>query len=213
VDLEYFHPTLPKSASNEIVFTGVMDYFPNIDGVLFFANDVLPAVRKVVPGATFTVVGARPTRIVSRLAERPGITVTGAVPDVRPFLERAAVTVAPLRLARGIQNKALESLAMATPAVVSSPVARGIDAEDGEGILVADGARDVAARIVALLRNPEQAREVGEAGRRLVERRHVWDDHCARLEELLERAANLRADGNAGSIGASMTNAAAVATG
>ncbi len=213
VDLEYFRPSLQKSPSNEIVFTGVMDYYPNVEGVLFFANEVLPAVRNVVPDATFTIVGARPTRIVRRLRDRSGIMVTGAVPDVRPFLQRAAVTVAPLRLARGIQNKVLESLAMATPAVVSSPVARGMDAKEGEGIFVADGARDVADGIVTLLRNPKEAADLGKAGRRLVERRHVWDDHSARLEELLESAANARADGIAGSATSSTTQAAALATG
>jgi sugar transferase (PEP-CTERM/EpsH1 system associated) len=185
VDLEYFRPSESKTATNEIVFTGVMDYYPNEEGVLFFADEVFPRVRREVPEATFTIVGSRPTRRILRLRTRPGISVTGRVPDVRPYLERAAVAVAPLRLARGVQNKVLEALAMATPVVASSAAAAGIDAQDGDGFRAADEPRAVAALLVDLLRAPADARRLGAQGRALVERRYRWDDHITRLENLL----------------------------
>ncbi|MGH7857186.1 MAG: glycosyltransferase, partial [Candidatus Binatia bacterium] len=125
---------------------------------------------------------------VRRLAALPGVTVTGAVPDVRPFLERAGVAVAPLELARGVQNKALEALAMSTPAIVSTAVSRGIDGAAGDGFLVADGPGDVAAAVLEVLGNADSASELGRRGRILVERRYSWERAVARLETLLAEA-------------------------
>ncbi|MBI4605068.1 MAG: TIGR03087 family PEP-CTERM/XrtA system glycosyltransferase [Planctomycetes bacterium] len=189
VDLELFKADGPKPGSHDIVFTGVMDYFPNVQGALYFADKVLPLVRSQVPDATFTIVGARPVRAVLALGRRPGIIVTGQVPDVRPYLRRAAVAVAPLLLARGIQNKVLEAMAMETPVVTTRAAFRGVDAQVGEGVLPADGLLEFAQKVVAFLRDPAFAAEVGKRGRRLVERRYVWEEQLERLEAILAEVA------------------------
>ena len=189
VDLDYFRPPAPKVASEEIVFTGVMDYFPNVEGVSFFCREVLPRIRRERPSSTFTIVGARPTRAVRKLAALPGVSVTGRVADVRPFLQRAQVAVVPLRLARGVQNKVLEALAMETPVVMTSAVHRGIDADDGEGFVVADDPATLAARTVALLTKPDDALALGRAGRTMVELRYVWEDKLAVLDRVLAEVA------------------------
>ncbi|HEY9145132.1 MAG TPA: TIGR03087 family PEP-CTERM/XrtA system glycosyltransferase, partial [Thiobacillus sp.] len=120
VDADYFSPArdypnpyLPDVLG--VVFTGAMDYWPNVDAVSWFAERVFPAVREAMPAAQFTIVGSRPTEAVLALARQPGVVVTGSVPDVRPYLAHAACAVAPLRIARGIQNKVLEAMAMARP--------------------------------------------------------------------------------------------------
>jgi glycosyltransferase involved in cell wall biosynthesis len=192
VDLELFRPQGPKPNTLEMVFTGVMDYFPNVQGIAYFCHEVLPLVRQAVPEATLTIVGARPTRAVLALGRIPGVTVTGQVPDVRPHVQRAAVAVTPLLLARGIQNKILEAMAMATPVVATRAAFRGVDANEGEGVIPASEAADFAARVVELLRDPVLAAKIGSAGRRLVERRYVWDEQLARLESILEEVVSAR---------------------
>ncbi|HEV8128610.1 MAG TPA: glycosyltransferase, partial [Candidatus Eisenbacteria bacterium] len=116
-----------------IVFTGLMDYFPNVDGVRHFCAEIFPRVRAEVPDARFVIVGRNPVRSVRALARLPGVSVTGAVPDVRPYLASAAVSVAPLRVARGIQNKILEAMAMALPVVATSAAFEGVGAPKGTG--------------------------------------------------------------------------------
>ncbi|MCA1979528.1 MAG: TIGR03087 family PEP-CTERM/XrtA system glycosyltransferase, partial [Thiobacillus sp.] len=136
VDAEYFSPEgvypnpYPEGASG-IAFTGAMDYWPNIDAVIWFAERIFPAVREAVPGACFAIVGSRPADAVMQLARQPGVVVTGSVPDVRPYLAHAACAVAPLRIARGVQNKVLEAMAMGCPVVATAQAAEGIRAEAG----------------------------------------------------------------------------------
>lgn len=185
VDLDYFRPQGRKPGSANLVFTGVMDYFPNIQAVEWFANKVLPQVQRSVPEATFTIVGARPSSKVLALGLRPGVMVTGQVPDVRPYLQNAAVAVAPLLLARGIQNKVLEAMAMETPVVLTEAAFKGVDAADGEGILMGRNAEEFAEKVIKLLKNPEQRAEIGARGRRLVETRYVWNEQLSLLEDLL----------------------------
>jgi len=142
VDTDYFSPGAHSnpfpSSVKPIVFTGAMDYWANVDAVSWFANDVLPAVRQRVPNAAFYVVGSKPTKAVLDLAKLPGVVVTGSVPDVRPYLAHSAVVVAPLRIARGIQNKVLEAMAMARPTVVTPQALEGIDAVLGEELFLAE---------------------------------------------------------------------------
>ncbi|HVR75160.1 MAG TPA: TIGR03087 family PEP-CTERM/XrtA system glycosyltransferase [Planctomycetota bacterium] len=185
VDLDFFKPAGPKTPSSNMVFTGVMDYFPNVQAVMYFANEVLPLIQEEVPDASFTIVGTRPTCKVLALGRRPGIVVTGQVPDVRPYIRLAAVAVAPLLLARGIQNKVLEAMAMETPVVTTRAAFRGVDAPVGDGVVPADNPRAFADRVLELLKDPALAAEIGRRGRLLVERRYVWDEQLARLESIL----------------------------
>lgn len=198
VDLDYYTPpsrlTRPGNGSGphatervpRLVFTGMMDYFPNVDGVRWFAAEVFPRVREALPTARFTIVGRNPARSVRALASVPGIEVTGAVPDVRPHLAAADLACVPLRVARGLQNKMLEAMAMGLPVVATSPAYEGLDAPEGAGIEVADDPTEFAARIVALLQDDARRREAGRRARAYVEARHKWADHGAALEALLE---------------------------
>ncbi len=189
VDLDFFKPQGPKPLSANIVFTGVMDYFPNVQAVKWFCKEVLPEVQLNIPGASFTIVGARPTQEVLALSQQQGVIVTGQVPDVRPYIQNAAAAVAPLLLARGVQNKVLEAMAMETPVVVTQAAFRGVDAPAGEGVLPAADSKELAAKVVQLLNDPGLAAQIGKKGRRLVENRYVWDERLAHLEALIQEAA------------------------
>ena len=168
-----------------IVFTGQMDYRPNIDAVTWFARDILPVLRQSHP-AHFAIVGRAPTAAVQALASEH-VTVTGAVDDVRGWLAAATVCVAPLKLARGIQNKVLEAMAMARPVVASAAAAQGID--HAGTIRVVDTARGFADRIAALIDAPDVAAALGNAARAQVIRRYGWDARLAPLDALLGLAA------------------------
>jgi len=194
VDLESFVPgwghVLPEARS--LVFTGAMDYYANVDAVVYFAEEVFPRIRGEIPEASFTIVGSRPTARVRALANRPGIAVTGTVDDVRPYYARAAVCVVPLRIARGIQNKVLEGLAMGRPVVTSTAAAAGLGASIGDEIRVADAPEAMAHEIVRLLRDPEAAEAMGRAGRKFVERTYVWERSMRRFESLVESSLESR---------------------
>ncbi|SHH41561.1 TIGR03087 family PEP-CTERM/XrtA system glycosyltransferase [Massilia sp. CF038] len=189
VDTDYFSPertyARPYAAGERaLVFTGAMDYWPNIDAVQWFANEIFPPLFKANPALRFYIVGARPTPAVSALGQLPGVTVTGTVPDVRPYIHHAEVTVAPLRIARGIQNKVLEAMAMARPMVVSPQALEGIDAIPGSELLLADGADAFIATLSALVATPNAA--LGSAARSKVERQYSWPSNLARIEARLE---------------------------
>ena len=185
VDLAYFEPRSLDRAEPLVVFVGVMDYRPNVDAVQWFADDVLPRVRAVVPDARFAIVGSRPTPAVRQLASRPGIEVTGFVDDVRDWMARAAVCVAPLRIARGIQNKVLEAMAMARPVVASPEAFEGIDARAGDELVVADGAEAFGREVAALLRDPARAARIGVAARACAQRRYRWESNLSVLDEVI----------------------------
>jgi sugar transferase (PEP-CTERM/EpsH1 system associated) len=187
VDLDYYCPSPESAEPGHLVFTGVMDYLPNIDGCVFFVEEVMPLLRRRFPDVRFTIVGSRPTPQVERLATHPGVTVTGFVPDTRDYLRRAAVSVAPLRIARGIQNKVLEALAMGLPVVGTRSATQGIEGEGGVHFALAESAPEQAERIAELLSSPEKARELGARGRRFVEERYDWERVLLPLDELLER--------------------------
>ncbi len=166
VDLDYFRSSGATKQPGSIVFTGVMDYFPNVDAVTWFCDRVLPMVQAQIPEATLTICGSRPNPAVLRLAQRRGVAVTGRVPDTRPYLDAAEIFVAPLRVARGVQNKVLEALAMGLPCVASSVAWRGTVVPQGDGILVADDAAEFAERVVRLLRSSALRAEMAVKGAR-----------------------------------------------
>jgi sugar transferase (PEP-CTERM/EpsH1 system associated) len=186
VDLEYFAPPAAPGGDATIVFTGAMDYFPNVDGARFFAEWIFPRVRRAVPDARFVVVGKNPAPAVRRLATRPGVVVTGAVPDVRPYLGQAAVAVAPLRVARGVQNKVLEAMAMRRPVVATARAHEGLEARPGEDLLVEDRPEAFADAVTGLLRSAELREGIGRSARRFVERRHAWSASMAELDRLVD---------------------------
>lgn len=182
VDLDYFTPTTGP-ADQACVFVGAMDYLPNVDAATWFARGVWPGVREKYPAAEFRVVGRKPTPAVQELARLPGVTVVGQVPDVRPHVAAAAVVVAPLRLARGLQNKVLEALAMGKPVVAAPAALAALRAEPGRHLLAASKPAEWVNAIGRLFDDEGLRRELGAAGRRYVEEHHHWE-HC--LEPLLE---------------------------
>jgi sugar transferase (PEP-CTERM/EpsH1 system associated) len=184
VDLDYFAPMPVEKQRHSLVFTGVMNYFPNVDAVGWFCQEILPLVRAEVPDVTFTICGARPDRKVLALQELPGVTVTGAVPDVRPYLARASASVQPLRAARGIQNKLLEAMAMGLPVVATSTVFNGIEATAGADLLVADEPREFAAHVTRLLGDDGLRERIGQAARAIVERNYRWENALLQLDEM-----------------------------
>ncbi len=189
VDADFFAPdtvsTNPYRADEwPVVFTGAMDYWPNVDAVTWFAREVLPQLRAQEPRIRFYIVGMRPTPDVQALACEH-IVVTGTVPDVRPYLAAAKVVVAPLRIARGIQNKVLEAMAMARPVVVSQTCAAPINAVPGVHLATADSPEEYQQKVLALLRQDEQAQEMGRQARERVLSQYSWHAHMSRLAHYL----------------------------
>jgi sugar transferase (PEP-CTERM/EpsH1 system associated) len=189
VDLEYFQPRGTDRVADSLVFTGVMNYRPNVDGVVWFCREVWPSVRRHVPSATLTICGASPTRAVQELGREAGVTVTGAVADVRPYLHRAAIAVVPLRMARGIQNKLLEAMAAGLAAVATTSAWAGIDASPGDELVVADEPDEFADAVVSLLRDRRQREEMGAAARAAAESRYSWSRTLDRLESIMTEVA------------------------
>jgi len=190
VALDYFDPTatFPPVDHGDgplLVFTGQMDYRPNVEAVESFARQTLPAIRTDHPNARFAIVGRNPSNAVEALAAQPGVIVTGGVPDVRGWLAAADIVVAPLRIARGIQNKVLEGMAMARPVVASPQAAEGIDAQDDLHFLIAANPAEEAAKINSLLADPARAAQLGLAARARMEARYRWSATLAHLPDLL----------------------------
>jgi len=189
VDLDYFTPEQvapPLDNRPALVFTGVMDYFPNVDGVRYFCEEIFPLILKEVPEAQFAIVGRNPTRQVRALARHAEVIVTGSVADVRPFLAGAKVAVAPLRIARGVQNKVLEAMAMGLPVIGTSAAFQGMHATEADGIRIADEPEPFARAVVALLTNPTLQRRCALQSRQYVHGQHRWDDHGRRLGAVLQ---------------------------
>jgi sugar transferase (PEP-CTERM/EpsH1 system associated) len=189
VDVERFRPTAGDRDPHHLVFTGVMNYLPNVDGATWFCREVFPRVRDEIPEATFTICGSAPTPEVVALGRLPGVTVTGAVPDVVPYLARASVAVVPVRIARGVQNKLLEAMAAGLPTVTTTAAAAGVDAVDGRDLFVADDPAAFSAAVVRLLRDRRLRDQVGRAARAAVEAGYRWESALDRLEDILAAAA------------------------
>jgi sugar transferase (PEP-CTERM/EpsH1 system associated) len=187
VDINYFSPSAEPYDPDVISFVGRMDYYPNQRCVLDFCRQTLPRIRQRRPEAKFLIVGADPGAAIRRLARSPGITVTGSVPDVRPYLLRSAAMVAPLEIARGTQNKILEAMSAGVPVVTSSVAAGGVDAIPGCHFLVADSPSEVAAATLELMENPRRREEFAQAGRARVLSHHTWDRAMRQLDGIIER--------------------------
>jgi sugar transferase (PEP-CTERM/EpsH1 system associated) len=187
VDLDLFGFDPAPRDPGQIVFTGNLGYFPNTDAAVWFSREILPLVRREEPGARLCLVGARPRRAVRALARQDGaLRVEGPVPDLRPYLTRSRVAVAPLRAGSGQLFKVLEALACGTPVVATPIAASGLDAEDGRHLLIAEGAEPFARQVVRLLRDEELCSRLAREGRRLVEQLYGWDRIVADLDALYE---------------------------
>jgi len=189
VDTEAFRPGPDPAREEAAIFTGVLSYEPNVMGVLRFAREAWPLVRTRRPGARLFVVGSDPVAAVRALSGKDGILVTGRVPRTQEWFDRARVAVAPLWIARGIQNKVLEAMSMALPVVATPAAFGGIDARPGEHLLVAEEPRAQAELVAGLLADPAAAARRGAAARLHVERRYRWAAILAGLEAALRALA------------------------
>ncbi len=186
IDLEFFRPELKNRESHDIVFTGVMDYFPNVDAVTFFARDVFPAVRKRFPDARFLIVGSNPVPSVKRLASLPGVTVTGTVPDVRPFLAGARLSVAPLRISQGIQNKILQALAAGLPVVASPNAAAALTDLENVPLTIARDAEGFVAAITRWFERPPLDLNEIQSCQDYLQTHHRWSTNLDAFERAIE---------------------------
>jgi len=208
VDTHYFSPehesTSPFQSEDEaIVFTGAMDYWPNIDAVSWFAKEMLPAVVAQRPRARFYIVGVQPTPAVQLLAQDARVVVTGRVPDVRPYIKHARVVVAPLRVARGIQNKVLEAMAMARPVVVSAAAAGALSGVAATDFAVADGAPEFIRKTIALM-DGERGTSIGKAARERVLADYDWTKNLTPFDALLHGRSEARAVAARGAVPATI---------
>jgi sugar transferase (PEP-CTERM/EpsH1 system associated) len=188
VDTEYFSPDreYPDPYGNEgpvLVFTGAMDYWPNVDAVSFFTARVFPLIRAKILNARFYIVGSRPATAVKALQKTAGVVVTGRVNDIRPFLHHAALSVAPLRIARGVQNKVLEALAMNKPVLATPPAMEGILRSAEADILVAENPEDLAGQAVQVLHRGDNKN--ARANRELILRNYSWSRNLQKLDTIL----------------------------
>lgn len=187
VDLDYFQPTSEHRSPHEVIFTGKMSYHANQAAVRAFVTDVWPDVHGAFPDARFMIVGSDPSGDIRGLDGQDGITVTGRVPDIRPYLARAAVAVAPLVYGVGNPNKVLEAMAMATPVVATPAAVRAICAGPSDGVITVERSA-MAQALISLLQAPLQGETLGHNGRRYVEAHHTWHRAAQQLEEIYRAA-------------------------
>ncbi|MEO8464104.1 MAG: glycosyltransferase [Gammaproteobacteria bacterium] len=176
-----------SASTTNIVFTGVMDYPPNVDAVAWFAREIWPLLRKRKPDAQLLIVGARPTPAVAALGQHEGITVTGAVEDIRPYVAGALTFVVPLRSGGGTRLKILQAMAIGCPVISTAIGAEGLAVTDGEDILLAETPEDFVTQVLALERSPQLARRIGAAGRALVAKQYDWSACLAGIQSLYDR--------------------------
>jgi sugar transferase (PEP-CTERM/EpsH1 system associated) len=187
VDSDYFAPTPEPYDPDTIAFVGRMDYYPNQECMFDFCARTLPRLQAKRPALKLLIVGADPSAAIRNLQKLPGVTVTGSVPDVRPFLHRAAAMIAPLRIARGTQNKILEAMAAGVPVVTSSAAAGGVDALPEEHFLVADEPQTLADAVLRIVENPAERKRLAAAGRERMLTHHNWTHSMQRLDRIVER--------------------------
>lgn len=194
VDLEWFDPRadLPNPYTEYgdapiLTFAGAMDYWANVDAVQWFAGEVFPHILETHPQARFVICGARPTADVQALAGQPNIIVTGRVEDIRPYVRHASISIASLRIARGIQNKVLEAMALARPVVCTPQALEGIDAAPGTDLALVDTAEGFADTVLNLLADPERAKAMGDRGRDRMVEAYGWPAQMEVLDAIIAR--------------------------
>ena len=187
VDAGFFKPDGEGYDADTLSFIGRMDYYPNQEAMFRFCAEVWPRLREQRPQMKLLIVGADPIPAVQKLGELPGITVTGSVPDVRPYVLRSAAMVAPLKIARGTQNKILEAMAMGVPVISSRTAAGGVDAVAGEHLLVADTADEYVAAILRICDDAGERARLAEQGRARMLSHHAWPESMRRLDAIIER--------------------------
>jgi len=188
VDSVYFSPQDIPEEPNTLIFVGYFKHFPNIHGILTFCREIFPLIRKEIPGVKLYVVGASPPEEVLRLAKDEHVVVTGWVEDLRPYIARSTVFVAPLWLGVGIRGKIFEAWGMEKPVVTTSVGSQGIVCTPGEDLLVADDPQGFAAHTIRLLRDKGLREELGRNGRRRVETQYDWEIIIEKVERLYDEA-------------------------
>jgi len=189
VDLDYFRPTDTSAEPGTVAFVGSLEFPPNVDGIRWFASQVWPELWQSGAARRLLVVGRRPVADVRALTAQPGVELAADVPDVRPYLTRAAVVVVPTRQGGGVKNKVLEACAMRRPVVASPRALGGLSARVGVDVLAAETPRQWLAQLTRLLTDPDEAATIAEGGYRWVQRAHRWATTGGRLYALLSRAA------------------------
>jgi len=189
VDDQYFAPVQSELQPGSMVFTGSMDWRPNQDGIKYFIEEVFPLIRRRIPAATFTVVGRKPPQWLVTLAGRvPGVSVTGTVDDVRPYIASSMLYVVPLRVGGGSRLKILEAMAMEKVVLSTTVGAEGLDVEEGKQILLRDTPQDIADTACAVLNDPARFSDYGSAGRALILESYTWDAIAEVMDDVWERA-------------------------
>ncbi len=188
VDYQYFtaSPEVPK-VPNRIAFTGNMNYAPNVDAVCYFCEKIFPLVKSQIENATFYIVGKNPAKRLRKLTQIDGVTVTGGVPDIRPYLDMAEISIDPLRIGAGLQNKVLEGMSMGLPMVITSIANEGIRATHEKNIIIADTEPDFATQIVKLLNEPYLRHQIGSSARQFIEEEFSWEKHLKSLEQQFQK--------------------------
>ncbi|MFT7517050.1 MAG: glycosyltransferase involved in cell wall biosynthesis [Myxococcota bacterium] len=193
VDLEMFQPVaeIEEVPANLIIF-GNMDFLPNYDAAIHFAKDILPLVHKSHPQATFTVVGTNPLPEVQALAQLDGVEVTGRVEDLKPYIQRATMLVAPMRFGAGIKNKVLEAMAVEKPVVTNAMGVEAMNPQVRELLCLANDPQSFADEVCALLDDPQRRRDLGKRGRQVMAETHSWDAAAEKYEALFTELAHTR---------------------
>ena len=187
VDLDYFTPPSRQQRTSDLVLVGSMDWMPNIDGAEWFVTEILPLIRRKRPDCSLVIAGRKPSASILRLAENDArIRVTGTVPDVRPYLWHAGVSIVPLRIGSGTRIKIFEAMAANTPVVSTSVGAEGLDLRDGETISIADSPGDFADRCVTLLEDKAARGKMAGAAREMVSSCYSWEIVSRKFEQLLQ---------------------------
>ena len=186
VDNVYFAPSTTEYDPDTICFVGRMDYYPNQECMFDFCTSILPRIQERRPQVKLVIVGADPSPAVKKLGELKGVSVTGSVPDVRPYLKRSALMVAPLNIARGTQNKILEAMASGVPVVTSGIAAGGVDAVAKEHFLVANNPTEHSATVLRILGDPGERQRLALAGRSRMLSHHEWGRSMQRLDAIIE---------------------------
>ena len=192
VDTEFFQPRPGEEVPCSLVFTGSMDWLPNEDGIFYFAEQILPRIRRQLPEVQLWVVGRKPSRRLQKLSrEQPHITITDRVEDVRPYLARGAASIVPLRIGGGTRLKIFEAMAMGKAVISTTLGAEGLPVKNREQVLIADGEQDFSRSCIELLSNSELRNQIGLAARKLVSTQYGWPKIADAFAEVLEQAAGL----------------------